>query len=76
MRYTEEGLQFEDGSELAADVIIWATGFEINMRKQVGQMFGKDVAAQIDDFWGIDDEGELKGVYKIQRKSVVEDELC
>ena len=68
MRYTENGLGFGDESELAADAIVWATGFKLNLREQIGEMLGKDVAARIDDYWGVDDEGELRGVYKLQRE--------
>ena len=62
--YTRNGLAFSDGTEIPADVIIFSTGFVGNMRTEVAQIFGQDVAAQADDFWGLDEEGELKGVFK------------
>ncbi|OAL29599.1 hypothetical protein AYO22_02013 [Fonsecaea multimorphosa] len=58
------GLAFSDGSETPADVVIFCTGFVGNMRTDVARIFGKDVAARADDFWGLDGEGELKGAFK------------
>lgn len=34
------------------------------MKSTVQDLFGPQVAAQIDDFWGIDSEGEIKGAFK------------
>jgi hypothetical protein len=62
--YTRTGLAFSDGLEIAADVIVFSTGFVGNMRTDVAQIFGAEVAARADDFWGLDEEGELKGVFK------------
>ncbi|PYI21317.1 putative flavin-containing monooxygenase [Aspergillus japonicus CBS 114.51] len=61
--YTEEGLLFEDGSVLPADVVIFATGFTGNLRDSVRTFFGEDVYDRVEDYWGIDPEAELKGVY-------------
>ena len=47
-RYTEEGLQFNDGTVIPADVIVWATGFEVNMRDSIRRLFGDEVADEID----------------------------
>jgi len=66
--YTTTGLGFSDGTEIPADVIVWATGFERNLRDSVRKLLGEDVAAQIEDFLGINDEGETKGAWKLQRK--------
>ncbi|OAP65007.1 hypothetical protein AYL99_00979 [Fonsecaea erecta] len=62
--FTRTGLAFSDGSEIPASVIVFCTGFVGNMRTDVARIFGKDVAARADDFWGLDGEGELKGVFK------------
>ncbi|RAH49265.1 flavin-containing monooxygenase [Aspergillus brunneoviolaceus CBS 621.78] len=61
--YTEEGLLFSDGSVLPADVVIFATGFTGNLRDSVRTFFGEDIYNRVEDYWGIDPEGELKGVY-------------
>lgn len=62
--YTPRGLAFSDGAEIAADVIIFSTGFVGNMRTDVARIFGQEVASRADDFWGLDEEGELRGVFK------------
>ena len=62
--YTRTGLAFSDGTEIAADLIVFSTGFVGNMRTDVARIFGKEVASRADDFWGLDEEGELKGVFK------------
>lgn len=62
--YTPTGLVFSDGTEIPASVIIFSTGFVGNMRTDVARLFGKEVASKADDFWGLDGEGELKGVFK------------
>lgn len=40
------GLLFADGTELAADEIIFATGYE-NMRGTAQKIFGKDLAERV-----------------------------
>ncbi|KKZ60411.1 hypothetical protein EMCG_00697 [[Emmonsia] crescens] len=62
--YTKDGLMFEDGSELKADIIVLATGFEMSFRPTVARILGADVAAQIEEFWGLDEEGEIRGAWK------------
>jgi cation diffusion facilitator CzcD-associated flavoprotein CzcO len=66
--YTEKGLIFDDGTELEADVVIFATGFDTNMRYLVKDIFGEEIAEEMGDFWGLDDEGEVKGAWKANRK--------
>ena len=67
-RYTADGLGFQDGSTVSADVIVWATGFETNIRDNIRSLFGDDAADQIDEYFGIDDEGEIRGAWRFQRK--------
>ncbi|KEF55398.1 uncharacterized protein A1O9_08148 [Exophiala aquamarina CBS 119918] len=62
--YTRTGLGFSDGTEIPADVIVFCTGFVGNMRTNVAKLFGQGVADSVDDFWGLDDEAELKGAFK------------
>ncbi|OAP62649.1 hypothetical protein AYL99_01876 [Fonsecaea erecta] len=62
--YTPDGLAFDDGTELKADVVVFTTGFVQNMRQIAGEIVGPQVADQLDDFWGLDAEGELRGAFK------------
>ena len=62
--FTDTGLRMNDGSMLDADVIVFCTGFAGNMRTRVARIVGSEVADQLEDYWGFDDEGELKGNWK------------
>lgn len=62
--YTSAGLLLSDGSSIDADVIVWATGFESNVRREVLDWFGESVAEKVEDYWGVDAEGELRGAFK------------
>lgn len=53
------GLRFADGSELEADEIIFATGYQ-NMRTQTRVIFGDEIADQVGDVWGFNNEGEMR----------------
>lgn len=57
------GLQFEDGSELEADEIVFATGYQ-NMRTQTRAIFGDSVADKVGDVWGFNDEGEMRVMWQ------------
>ncbi|KAF2429003.1 FAD/NAD(P)-binding domain-containing protein [Tothia fuscella] len=62
--FTESGLKFGDGSTLDADVVVFATGFEGNMRLAAADLVGQEVGDKLDDWWGVDSEGELRGAWK------------
>lgn len=64
VRYFPDGLVFSDGSELEADAIVFATGFVGTMKDTIRQLFGSNVADRVEDFWGVDEEGEVKGAFK------------
>ena len=57
------GLRFADGSELEADEIIFATGYQ-NMRTQTRTMFGDEVADKVGDVWGFNEEGEMRTIWQ------------
>ena len=57
------GLRFADGTELEADEIIFATGYQ-NMRSQARLIFGNDVADRVGDIWGFDEEGEFRTIWR------------
>ncbi|TKX20531.1 pyridine nucleotide-disulfide oxidoreductase-like protein 5 [Elsinoe australis] len=61
--WTEDGLRFEDGSEVKADLVVLCTGFDHDFRKAAKSIIG-DVADQVDDYFGIDEEGEVRGAFK------------
>jgi hypothetical protein len=51
---------------LDADVIVFCTGFEGNMRDSATRIFGSEVASGLEDFFGVDAEGEIVGAWKRQ----------
>ncbi|GES63333.1 flavin-binding monooxygenase-like protein [Aspergillus terreus] len=57
------GLRLADGSELEADEIIFATGYQ-NMREQARILFGDNTADRIDNVWGFDKEGEMRTIWR------------
>jgi cation diffusion facilitator CzcD-associated flavoprotein CzcO len=72
--FTETGLVFSDGSKLDADVVVFATGFEGNMRLAAKDLVGEKVGEKLEDWWGVDEEGELRGAWKpIGRKYSLSD---
>ncbi|RKL37179.1 hypothetical protein BFJ72_g7835 [Fusarium proliferatum] len=77
--FTESGLQFSDGSSAAADAVIWCTGFaDRDVRSVVAEILGgekhtasdekilgpREIADRLDETWGIDAEGEIRGMWK------------
>lgn len=57
------GLKFADGSELEADEIIFATGYQ-NMRSEARSIFGDELADRVKNVWGFDDEGEFRSMWR------------
>lgn len=57
------GLRFADGSELEADEIVFATGYQ-NMRTQARAIFGDELADRVGDIWGWDEEGEMRTIWR------------
>ncbi|CAM1501280.1 Fc.00g104420.m01.CDS01 [Cosmosporella sp. VM-42] len=57
------GLRFADGSELEADEIVFATGYQ-NMRTQTRIIFGDEIADTVNDVWGFNVEGEMRTMWQ------------
>ena len=69
---TENGVKLEDGSELAADLIVFATGYG-SMNGWAAKLIGQDVADKVGKCWGLGSdtakdpgpwEGELRNMWK------------
>ncbi|KUJ16603.1 FAD/NAD(P)-binding domain-containing protein [Mollisia scopiformis] len=58
-----DGVVFSDGQKLEADEIIFATGYQ-NMRTQARTIFGDELAERVKDVWGLDEEGELRTMWR------------
>ncbi|KAG1829642.1 hypothetical protein EV424DRAFT_408890 [Suillus variegatus] len=61
--FTENGLRFADGTELQADIIVFATGYG-DPRDFMREVCGDEVASKITRVWGLDEEGQSAGVLK------------
>jgi pyridine nucleotide-disulfide oxidoreductase len=62
-RFTADGVVYSDGTEAAADIVVFATGFP-NMREAVRPMVGDAVADGLSTVWGFDEQGEINGVFR------------
>lgn len=62
--FSRHGLDFSDGSSLDADVVVFATGFEGNIRVMAEHILGDEVLEKMDDFYQFDAEGEVIGAWK------------
>ncbi|TFL05208.1 hypothetical protein BDV98DRAFT_542839 [Pterulicium gracile] len=61
--FSENGLKFDDGSELEADVVLFATGFG-DAPNYISKICGPEVAAKMGKIWGLDEEGEICGAWR------------
>jgi putative flavoprotein involved in K+ transport len=62
-RFTPDGVEFTDGTSLKADVVVLATGYQ-NMRESARALLGDAVADRCTPVWGLDDEGELRTMWR------------
>ncbi|KAI0060236.1 FAD/NAD(P)-binding domain-containing protein [Artomyces pyxidatus] len=61
--FTKNGLTFDDGKELEADVIVFATGYG-DSRQLARELLEPKVADALKPMWGPDEEGELRGAWR------------
>ncbi|HEX4765350.1 MAG TPA: NAD(P)/FAD-dependent oxidoreductase [Lichenihabitans sp.] len=75
-RITEGGVLLGDGTELPADLIVYATGYG-NMVGWIGKLIGQDVADRVGKVWGLGSattkdpgpwEGEPRNMWKPTRQ--------
>jgi putative flavoprotein involved in K+ transport len=62
-RFVRNGIELEDGGVLEADVVVFATGYQ-GMLETARRLLGDEVAARCGPVWGLDEEGELRGVWR------------
>jgi hypothetical protein len=77
--FTKSGLEFKDGSNLDADVIVWATGYEPAIQG-IKRLIKEGDAESLKPVWTMNDEGELgapwqdsgvKGLYVMMGMSLM-----
>ena len=54
---------FTDGTSLEVDTVAVATGFT-NMQTTVAKVLGAEVAERVGPVWGLDDEGEVRAMWR------------
>ncbi|KIL55508.1 hypothetical protein M378DRAFT_1042155 [Amanita muscaria Koide BX008] len=59
--FTETGLLFEDGSQLQADVVLFATGLG-DIKENIRKVCGDKITDKCPPIWGFDKEGEINGI--------------
>jgi putative flavoprotein involved in K+ transport len=71
-RLTERGIRFADGTDIDADVVIEATGFQ-SMHETISQIVSREIGDRIGRCWGLGSgtrndpgpwHGELRNMYK------------
>lgn len=63
-RVLAKGLEFDDGTVLEADEIVFATGYS-NMVSTARKILGDQALDGVEDVWGVDAEtGEMRGMWK------------
>ncbi|MDT9592721.1 NAD(P)/FAD-dependent oxidoreductase [Nocardioides zeae] len=62
-RVTPGGLELDDGTSIDADLVVLATGYQ-SMVATARRLLGDEVAGRCGPVWGLDEEGELRGVWR------------
>ncbi|KAG9220500.1 hypothetical protein CCMSSC00406_0003956 [Pleurotus cornucopiae] len=62
-RFTKTGLKFDDGSELAADVVLFATGLG-DSKSAMTAVCDEEVYSKAGRVWGLDPEGEIHAAWR------------
>lgn len=60
--FTAGGLTLSDGSEIPADLVVLATGYE-KQQEAIRRLFGDGVAEKVGDVWGFDEHGFMKNMW-------------
>ncbi|KAI0055331.1 FAD/NAD-binding domain-containing protein [Artomyces pyxidatus] len=62
-RFTPTGLEFDNGSTLDADVVVFATGYG-DAREPMRALLGDEVGDKLKPVGGLNNEGEMNGVWR------------
>lgn len=68
--FTETGVELTNGKRVDAEALVFCTGFHTNMTVEATKIVGPTIGKNLEHFWGINAEGELRGAFKqMKRKS-------
>ncbi|KAG6371217.1 hypothetical protein JVT61DRAFT_9841 [Boletus reticuloceps] len=62
-RFTEKVLKFADGTQLEADIVVFATGYG-DPRDSMRDLCGPQVANKVNKVWGLTEEGDLNSIFR------------
>ncbi|RPD53954.1 dimethylaniline monooxygenase (N-oxide-forming) [Lentinus tigrinus ALCF2SS1-7] len=62
-RFIENGLVLSDGTELLADVVVFATGYT-SMRESNAEVLGPEIMKHVGPVGGRDEDGEVNGLFR------------
>jgi lysine/ornithine N-monooxygenase len=62
IEFVPNGVKFDDGTILEADLVVLATGYQ-NRKVEVADQFGKEVAERVGDIARLDEEGEWANMW-------------
>ena len=62
-RFVEDGLLMRDGRVEKADLVVTATGYH-TQEDLVARLLGREIADRVGPIWGLDDEGELRNMFR------------
>src|ERR1043165_8653446 len=60
--FTRDGVRLRDGTTIAADLVVLATGYR-GQEHLVRRLFGEKIAERVGPIWGFDDQQELRNMY-------------
>ncbi|KAK6440247.1 hypothetical protein LTR95_003530 [Oleoguttula sp. CCFEE 5521] len=69
-RLVADSLELEDELVLPCDLVVLATGYDHDFRKDAANILGAETADRMDDYHGMDCEGEIRGCAKFAGDSV------
>ncbi|KAF8893478.1 hypothetical protein BD779DRAFT_1759690 [Infundibulicybe gibba] len=61
--FTENGIKFDDGSELQVDVVVFATGIG-SARDGLLKLLDDSAGKKLKPIWGFNEEGEINGAWR------------
>lgn len=68
--FTETGIRLNDGRDLDADLVVFGTGFVKDYREYAAKYIDPDLLSQCAEQFGLDEGGELRGLYDPVRENL------
>lgn len=62
-RFMDAGLQMKDGTVVACDAMVLATGFK-NMQEGIRRIVGDEIACRVGPVWGFNESGLLRNMWR------------